>query len=349
MKFGVAHVAGLYNYPGVAGEQFTEGCQAIWDLGVRTLKIWCTSAFNARDYPRQTFTGAPTTAKEFMQTPEVDAEFDRGWDQIIFVIYAWANNPGATVTNGWRVNPSAEFMTVEMVEIQEAGEYVLERLDGTGTEVVFQNWEGDWALMDAEGAPDTRVSWQQVHNFAAWLGTRQRAVEAARRTVASDCTLLHAMEANLITDVRRFPHRPRVLGVISKLVQPDVISLSAYDPTIVNQGGWGANHSAWVAATTPVYTAALRTAKRACPHARLNVGEFGFPEGPEKPGSADVASMVQVIHDISLAESVHTLCYWQVFGNDETSPGSGIPRLFATHKPDGTLTAAGTKIAALAP
>jgi hypothetical protein len=48
-----------------------------------------------------------------------------------------------------------------------------------------------------------------------------------------------------------------------------------------------------------------------------------------------------------VAEGVHTGLYWQVFGNDETAPGSGIPRLFATHKPDGTLTAAGTKIQSL--
>ncbi len=349
MKIAVAHVAGLYNYPGVAGAQFTEGCAAIWATGVRTLKVWCTSAYLVRDYPRQTWGAVPTTMTELLETAPFQTEFDRGWDEIVIVGYTFANNVGGVVTNQWRVDPSAAFMAAEFSELKEAGEYLLTRLDGTGTNATIQNWEGDWSLMDSEGAPDTRVTWQQIQNYCSFLGTRQRAVEAARRSTPSTCRLLHAIEANRVVDTRLFPHRPRVAREIARRVQPDVISFSAYDATIVDQGGWGADLAAWTAATTPVFTKALRFLRQAFPHSLLYIGEFGFPEGSELPVGRNVGAMVEVIYNIALAQGVSVFTYWQVFGNDETSPGSGIPRLFATHLPDGTLTSAGNKLVTLAP
>ena len=347
MKVGVAHVAGLYNYPGVAGSQLTEGCDAVWALGARTITLWATSAYTVKDYTRQTFTGTATTLKTLFQLPQYAAALARSWEQVILTCYTFANNPGGVVTNQWRVDPSAAFMQAEYDELREAAEYLLTTYNGTGRTFVLKTWEGDWALMDAEGAPDTRVTWQQVKNYAAFLGTRQRAVEDARKAVASDCRVLHALEANRVVDIRRYPHRPRVCREIAKLVQPDVISFSAYDATIVDQGGWGASHAAWVAATTPVFTAALRTIRRAFPKALIHIGEFGFPEGSEKPGTADIEAMVQLIYDIALAEGVDTWIYWQVFSNDETSPGSGVPRYFTTHLEDGSLSEAGTRIAAI--
>jgi hypothetical protein len=349
MRVGVAHVAGLYNYPGVSGAQFTEGCDAVWNLGARTITLWATSAYTVKDYTRQTWTGTATTLKTLFELPEYKAQLDRSWEQVILTAYSFANNPGGVVTNQWRVDPSAAFMAAEYDEVREAAEYLLAEYDGTGRTFVLKTWEGDWALMDAEGAPDTRVTWQQAQNYGAFLGTRQRAVEDARKAVASDATVLHAMEANRVVDIRRYPHRPRVCREIARLVQPDVISYSAYDGTIVDQGSWGASHAAWVAATTPVFTAAIRAMRRAFPKAIIHIGEFGFPEGSEKPGTADIAAMVQVVYDIAASEGVHTWVYWQVFGNDETSPGSGVPRYFCTHLEDGTLTSAGTKVAALTP
>ena len=69
-RTGIAHVSGRYNYPGSPGSQFAEGCDAIWDAGFRTLKVWCTSAYALTDYPRQTWTGTPTTIKTVLQLPE---------------------------------------------------------------------------------------------------------------------------------------------------------------------------------------------------------------------------------------------------------------------------------------
>jgi hypothetical protein len=342
-QLGVAHVAGLYEYPASPGSQFAEGCDAIWEMGVRTLKTWCTSAYASLDYPRQTWTGTPTTMKTLLELPEYKAQLDRPWREVILTGYTFANNPGGVITNGWRVDPSAAYMQAEYDETREAAEYLLAEYNGTGRTFIIQNWEGDWALMDAQGLPDTRVTWQQTQNFGAFLGTRQRAIEDARKTIASDVTLLHAIEANRVVDVRRYPHRPRVANVIARLVQPDVISFSAYDATIVDQGGWGADLAAWTTATTPVFRAAIRTLRRAFPNALLQIGEFGFPEGSELPPGRDVGAMVQVIHDIAVSEGVRTLVYWQVFGNDETSPGSGVPRYFATHLEDDTLTSAGLK------
>lgn len=344
MRIGIAHVAGKYNYPGVAGAQFTEGCNAIWDLGVRTLKIYCTSAYTSADYTRQTWTGSATTMKQLLQLPEYNAQLLRAWDRVILTGFTFANNPGGVVTNGWRSDASTAYMDAEYVELREAAEYLLTAFNGTGQTFVIQNWEGDWAYMDSTNV-DTYVSRPMLDRYAAWLGTRQRAIEDARAAVVSDCTVLHAIELNRVNDARLFPHRRRILTDIASRVQPDVISYSAYDSTIVDQGSWGADLAAWTAATVPMLTKCLRAMQEAFPGVPIQVGEFGFPEGAELPPGRDVGDMIQVVYDICLAEGVTDFIYWEVFDNEETSPG--VPRGYYTMKPDGTTSQAGAKLAEL--
>lgn len=340
MRKGVAHSAGKYTYPVASGTQLADGSNAVYNTGLRGLKIYCASTY-LTDYPLQTaWSSVPVNLTQLAQTTQMAAVLSKSWDQVTLTCFTFANG----ATNWWRVNPSSAAYAAEYTEIYNLAVHLLTTYNGTGRRFVLQNWEGDWAFMDSFTI-ETYVPRVYVDRYVAFLGTRQRAVADARKATASDCTVLCAFEANRVYDTIMKPHLRRVLSDIAPRVQPDVISWSAYDGTIVDQGSWGVDLAAWTAATTPVMTKCLRAIKRAFPGVPIQIGEFGFPEGVELPPGRDVGAMIQVVYDIAVAEGVTDFIYWQVFDNEETSPG--VPRGFYTMKPDGTSSVAGTKLVAL--
>ena len=340
MLLGAAHSAGKYTVPGGSGEQFLDGSTRIYDGGLPVLKVYCTGSY-LTDYPLQTsWSSSPTTCEELLQTDQYLTAFSQ-FDTIVITMFSFANGP----TNWWHVDPTNARYQDEYDEIYDAVVHLRTQYAAEGKTFIIQNWEGDWAFMDSF-SPDTWVDAHIVERFAAFLGTRQRAVRDAVRATPSTSKVLYAFEANRVLDSRIFPHRRRILRDIAKRVQPDVISWSAYDGTIVQQGGWGASLEAWEAATVPVMKKCLRAIKAAFPGVPVYIGEFGFPEGVELPPGRDVGAMIQVVYDVALAEGVTILLYWQVFDNEESSPG--VPRGFFTVKPDGSTSVAGAKMTELA-
>lgn len=340
MRIGVAHVAGKYTYPAGSGTQFLDGCNSLLASGYPTLKVYCASSY-LTDYPLETaWSSTPVNCTQLAQTTEFATALAQDWHTVVLTVFTFANG----ATNWWRVEPTAAKMAAEYTEIYNLAVHLLTTYNGTGRRFILQQWEGDWAYMDSTTVT-TYVSQVMVDRYTAFLGTRQRAVADARRAVASDCSILMAVELNRVVDARLYPNRRRILTDLAKRIKPDLISYSAYDSTIVDQGGWGANLAAWTAATTPVFTKALRAIKAAFPDVPIQIGEFGFPEGAELPVGRDVGAMIQVIYDIALSEGVVDFIYWEVFDNEETSPG--VPRGFYTVKPDGTLSVAGTKLETL--
>lgn len=341
MRIGVTHTAGKYNYPGVAGAQFTEGCNAVWNAGFRVLKIYCTSGYASTDYPRQTWTGTPTTLKTLLQLPEYAAQLNRAWSRIIITAFTFANNPSG-ITNGWRADASSAYMAAEYAEIREAAEHLLTTYPGQT--FVLQQWEGDWAFMDLFVA-DTYVERQQVDRYAAFLGTRQRAVSDARAAIDSTAMVLNAIEANRVIDSRTYPHRRRILRDIAPRVRPDIVSWSAYDGTIDTSLVFGADYAAWEAFTLPLFAKGLRQIQLAWPGVPIQLGELGFPEGVALPPGRDVGPMVTAIASAASAAGVTDFVYWEVFDNEESSPG--VPAGYWTVRPDGTTSQAGAALAAL--
>lgn len=339
MRIGIAHSAGKYSWPAVTTTQFTDGCNEIYSRGFRTLKVYCTSDYVA-NYPLHTWSSTPTSLKTLAQVTEYAAQLARTWHTVFMTCFTFANGS----TNWWRAQPLTSAFEAEYTEMYDLACHLLSTYNGTGRRFVLQNWEGDWAFMDSFTV-ETHVDQKMVDRYVQFLGTRQRAVEAARRTTPSDCLVLHAVEANRVVDARLKPHLRRICRDVFSRVRPDVVNYSAYDGTIVDQGGWGADLTAWTAATTPVFTKALRTLKAAFPGVPLMIGEFGFPEGAELPVGRNVGDMINVVHAIALSEGVDTLIYWQVFDNEETSPS--VPRGFYIVKPDGSSSQASSALVAL--
>jgi len=336
MKRGCAHVKGLYTVPGGSGTQLADGAAKIKQLGLKVLKIYLTSDY-LTDYPLQSsWSAVPTTLTELVQTTQYqDILADSWWETIIFTGFTFANGS----TNWWRVNPSNAKFQAEYDELYDLGVYLLGS-PHPARRYVIQNWEGDWALMDVAGVPATVVDYTMIPRYAAFLAHRQLAVADARKDTASASSLAMAVELNRVVDAFQFPARRRIIKDIAKRLQPDIISYSAYDSTIVDQGGWGASTAAWIAATTPVFTKAIRQIKAAFPGVPIQIGEYGFPEN-EAPVGHDLYAMNQLVNDICEAEGIKTLVYWEVFDNEQGQGGPGTYRGYWFFEPDGTKTIAG--------
>lgn len=342
MRVGSSHVRGLYTVPNGSGEQFHDGCDSIWNLDLPILKVYCTADYLA-DYPLQSsWSSTPTDLTELAQTDQFATQLNRAWHTVVLTCFTFANG----TTNWWRVNPTNAKLNAEYEELSGLASYLLTTYSGSGKTFILQNWEGDWAFMDSTTV-DTYVPREYVDRYSAFLGVRQKAVENARRSTAhSGVTVLNAIELNRVVDARYHPERRRIIRDIAKRVRPDIISYSAYDGTIVDQGSWGANTAAWEAATEPVFTDALRSIKLAFPGTPVQIGEFGYPEN-EAPVTSDVPQMIQKTYDWSLAEDCNNFLYWEVFDNEPGTPPATY-RGYWLIKPDGSVSPSGLKMQALA-
>ncbi len=98
---------------------------------------------------------------------------------------------------------------------------------------------------------------------------------------------------------------------------------------------------------------ALRRIKAAMPGVRVYVGEFAWPQDESwfTALDPDVGNLIQIVLDVAQAEGVTDAVYWQIFDNEEQSPG--VPRGFSLYDRDGNavtpgaLNAAGLKYQAL--
>lgn len=340
MRLGIAHVAGKYTYPAGSGTQVSDGGSAIRTAGYPTVKFYCGVGY-ATDYQLETWSSSPTTCTAVAQTTEMAAELGRAWHTVILTCFTFANG----ATNWWRVQPTSAKMAAEYTELYNLVVHLRNTYNGTGRRFVIQQWEGDWAYMDASGAPETYVAREIADRYVAFLGTRRRAIHDAVAATASDCQVLFAVEVNRVAEARTKPHMRRILRDVIQRVQPDVISYSAYDTTTPDGIGYGASYAAWEAAVIPMFAKALRQIQLACPGVPIQIGEFGFPEGAELPEGRSVADHINAVHAVALAAGVVDFIYWQWADNEETSPG--VPRGYWIIKPDGTASGAGTAMAAL--
>jgi hypothetical protein len=336
MIAGCAHVDGRYTVPFGSGRQFGDGCDAIWNLGLRALKVYLTRNY-LTDYPQQnSWSSTPTNLTQLVQTEQFATEIARQWSAVVFSAFTFANG----LSNWWLVAPTAANYAAEYAEIYSLTVYLLTAYNNTGKTFVLQNWEGDWCWADGpvHTLDRTFVSREVVDFYAAFLGTRQRAVrDAVRDTAHDNVQVLCAFEVNRVLDAMSNPDQLRIVREIANRVQPDLVSYSAYDSTIVVMG-WTADEATWEAACEKYFSRALGIINRAFPGVPVQIGEFGFPELEVPPGH-DVAAMIRKVADIARRFGCRYLLYWEVFDNE----GRG----YYLQRPDGSLSIAGETVPSL--
>lgn len=344
MKVGAAHVRGLYTYPAGSGTQFTDGGNKIAALGFNSFKFYCTQAY-AADYPLHTWGSAPVNCTQLLQDAAVAAQLARAeFTDYAITIFAFGN-PN---TNWWRDAGHADNtrLATEYTEIYNAAVHLLTTYNDTGKTFVFQNWEGDWALMDVAGVPDTYVKRRDMDYCLAFHSARQRAVrDAMRATAHKNVAVMYAVEVNRVVDVWTNPGYARLLKDVLNRLEPDVVSYSAYDSTIST---YGASQTEWGSTMTTLFTRALQTIQEMAPKSYIQIGEYGFEEeriAIDRP-SYDAGEMAAAVAQIALDNGVRWLYYWEVFDNeaDGTTP-TGVKGYWIT-RPDGTTSLAATALQA---
>lgn len=341
MKYGCAHTNGLYNYPD-DGNQFANGCDAIWDMGCRTLKVYCTSDY-LTNYPEQAaWSSTPTNLTQLAQTTQFATQLARGWDTIIMTCFTFANGS----TNWWRVEATNAKLAAEYTEIYNLAVHLLTSYNNSGTKFVLQNWEGDWAYMDAFD-PDTFVDRKYTEFYAAFAAVRQKAVhDAMRNTAHKNVSVRMAFEINRVLDTKSAPARVRIINTLAKRFTPDIVSYSWYEATDAVPG-WSSqgDFEALVETQMREWDALVQLAwpgvTRAC-------GEFGYPENQivaEFP-QLDVGDMINKVASVSVDLGLEYLVYWQCFDNEASIPYTYRGYWFV--KPDGSQSLAGAAFEALA-
>lgn len=346
MILGVAHVQGQYTIPSGSGTQFTDGADVAEACGLPAFKFYCTGNYTA-DYPLHTFSGAPSNCTQFLQLAEVAAVLARpAFTDFAITLFSFGNPQN----NWWRDAGRADNprLLVEYTEVYNAAVHLLTTYNNTGKTFVFQNWEGDWALMDAF-VPGTYVKKRDIDYCLAFHSARQRAVrDAMRNTAHTNVAVLYAVEVNRVLDVVDNPGRARLLKDVLNRLRPDVVSYSEYDSFIATYG-YGANQAEWEALADLHYTRAWRLIKEYAPYSLIQGGEAGFEEARiaiDRP-SYNVGDMIRKLVSIAEAEGVKWWYYWQVFDNevDGTTP-EGVKGYYLK-KPDGTSSAAYTALLGL--
>lgn len=346
MLIGAAHAGAPYTFPSGSGTQFLDGMNELFNRGYEVPKAYCTPDFATKYALQSSWGTTPTTMTQLLQTWPFVAALDLPWETrggvIVFTAFSFVNG----TTNWIRPDPVSTRLNADRIEIKAAASHLLSEYNGRALTFVFGSWEGDWAMQDSFSvAPFPYVSHLMADRFAAFYNNRQRAIDEARAETPSDCKILHAVEVNRPLDARQLPHLRRICRDLKGRIKPDLISFSAYQGTIVDQGGFGPSFAAWEAATRPAFIKAIRAIKYAFPNTPWYVGEFGFPEGIELPPGRSVDPMIRVIHDVAEDEGATMLLYWQTFDNEETSPG--VPRGFYLVKPDGSSSQATITLEAL--
>lgn len=341
MLYGSAHAQGLYTVPEGSGSQFSDGCNAIAELGLVVPKLYCTSDYRS-NYPLQSWSISPTSMAELAAAPEFVAQLSRPWRQIVLTCFTFANNAGG-VTNWWRLYCSKSRLAAERQEFYDLTAYLLSTYNGSGKTFVLQNWEGDWCWSDDQViANAARVESQLIENYCAFLGARQQGIHDAMRDVPhQNVAVLSAIECNRVLDAAMYPARRRIVREVADRIRPDCVSYSAYDSLtdLIYGGYWGSSFADWMAKSSVFFPRALRMLKASFPGVPVQVGEFGFPELVAPPGY-DLDAMIRHVAAMAAAEGAERLIYWEVFSND--------PRGYYLVKPDGSLSIAGTTMRDLA-
>ncbi|HYF36410.1 MAG TPA: hypothetical protein VD994_14035 [Prosthecobacter sp.] len=136
------------------------------------------------------------------------------------------------VETAWKQGFSKAHAEAEYREIYDLTADLLKTYSGTGKTFFLGHWEGDNLLREEIGPKgDARMTPEAVQGMIAWLTTRQRAVDDAKRdTPHQQVQVWHYTELNHPT-ISLNEGRPSLVNQVLPFVPVDFVSYSAYDVT----------------------------------------------------------------------------------------------------------------------
>lgn len=188
---------------------------------------------------------------------------------------------------------------------------------GTGKSFWLGHWEGDWLLRNAKpgGGYEDQADPGRITNMIAWLQTRQKAVEDAKRaTPDSDVAVWHYTEVNRVMDDLKPDHRGLTNSVLPH-VDIDFVSYSSYDAT----NGEPAKVHDRLARAIAHIESKLKP-KPGITGRRVFIGEFGtHATGAKTPERFE--SLACNVFKVGLELDCPMILFWEMYCNEIDQDG----------------------------
>jgi len=318
VQVGIASVGG--RYPSRSGDFLTYSASRISAIGATAMKLYFSPNYKGDfdppyriDYPGQTYADTYTSLATLAADPAYTTVFN---DPNItrYVINTWSFQP-TSLNNYWNAELSNAQIDAEYTEMFDLVTYLLS-LD-IDKEILIANWEGDWQLLGGVDPLNLPIPPRRVHRARAFFRARRNAIhDAIKNNPTSQTRVRMSMECNRVLDT----NGPRWHSHVTPHVRPDYVTLSIYEA--INFWGDGPPTS-----VSNIYEFVPKVFKRVREEngsdVQILVSEAGWPEN--QSNFTDVGnnggSLLHALCEVSAAEGVNTVLHWQLYDNEEISPG----------------------------
>jgi len=271
------------SYHFTAASPVVETAGAIAALGSNTIKFQL----------KPTADGEQTLAEIARSDPVIKTVIDMPFANLLMWVY-----PPATRA---RLFDSTTLGT-EYSELYDLTRYLRQTYSGTGKVFFLGNWEMDnhlTASRKKEPSPEL------LRDVTAWVATRQRAVDDAKRdTPGADVEVYYYLEVNLVWDA--IAGRPRAANTVLPATRVDYVSYSAYDSLLPDPEQ--------KLPQALDYLQSQLQPKDGLSGKRVFIGEYGFPADRYSPQDQDTLS--RRVMRTGVGWGCPFVLYWEVYNNE---------------------------------
>ncbi|WP_317175777.1 hypothetical protein [Halomontanus rarus] len=337
---GCVHVGGLYDF--TDRNYLNEGAATLEELGTDVIRIWDSNNQSQTSYRfDMDWPDAFESVTEVLRDDHVRELFDRPFSTYVLTSYA-RSTPGIQ-DHYWRDGVTDEQYEHTVTEYRRATEHLLETYDGTGNVFVFQNWEGDWAILDTIEPDPPEPTTDAIDGMTRWLSARQEGIEQGRANVDSDVRVLHAVSVNRVRSAMQGDRR--VVNAVVPSVDPslDMVAYSSWDVLVDVRE---LEDRAAVTAITDSLDFIHEHAPEPSPYVEsvlgpgeknVYVGEFGWDLREDEEYGMRA---IRLLTETSIEWGARWLLFWQLYSNEpageyEDRPENDDVKGFYLVKPDG--------------
>lgn len=323
-RLGSAHVDPRYTF--TERNVLNEGAERLRDLGTEVIKVWfhrCAEMYSqSSTWPEFDSLVERADHQYFREL------FGRPFQTFVLVVYS---EPSGNWTNHYfRDGVSDAEYRDEVAQFYEFTKYLLDTYRGTGKEFVLQHWQGDWAIIGSYDRSEEPTD-TAIEGMIRWLNARQEGVARAREEVASDVTVLHAPEVNIVLPAMEDGER-RVTNAVLPETEVDLVSHNSYAEMQRGLIPPNPNSDAGGTVPPPEQVALMKDTlnyvndeapdpseyvreRLVHPDRNVFVGEYGVPEVTK--GVKSQTHQSRVMTDVALDWGARWVIYWQLYDNKE--------------------------------
>lgn len=330
-RLGATHYDGRYCF--TDRPYLLEGCQALYDLGLRVAKLWFGRRLPGYSYNSAWDDHPMASLADVARHPYFVEAFAMPFSTFVLEIHPVHGHSGS------RFNDAADFSDDE-AQFYELVTYLLQTYAERDVTFILQNWEGDWMIRDYAGQlwdvpPEDTL--ERCDAMARWFAARQAGVDRARaERPNSRCRVFHAAEVNRVLD--SLQGIPTLTTHVLPHVAVDMVSWSCYD-------GMGSAVDTWHGLDIIEHHARTMPGQK---EPVVFIGEIGLPEQGRSQES--IVEWWDRAMGVFLARQIPYIIHWELYCNepvdgnkrDRSVLDAESLRGFWLIRPDGSLSHAAT-------